>query len=67
VKTHKIVGQMRDEYGKPMHSEKYLELAFSNGKLVQAESQFGEGVPSAVVVRKNKIRRYAASFMSPYS
>ena len=51
VKTHKLVGQMRDEYGKPMHSEKYLELAFSNGKLVQAESQFGEGVPSAVQAR----------------
>ena len=51
VKTHKIVAQMNDEFGKPMHSEKYLELAFSNGKLVQAESQFGEGRPSAVQAR----------------
>ena len=28
VKTKKIVGQMKDEYGRPMHSEKFLELAF---------------------------------------
>ena len=33
VKTKKIVAQMKDEYGKPMHSEKFLEMAFSNGKL----------------------------------
>src|SRR3954451_3835493 len=28
---------------KPMHSEKFLEMAFSNGKLVRTVSQFGEG------------------------
>src|SRR6266550_5560799 len=43
VKTKKIVAQMKDEYGKPMHSEKYLEMAFTNGKLVRTVSQFGEG------------------------
>ena len=51
VKTRKIVAQMKDEYGKPMHSEKLLELAFSNGKLVQTVSQFGQGIPSAVEAR----------------
>src|SRR5215471_20912351 len=51
VKTKKIVAQMKDEYGKPMHSEKYLEMAFSNGKLVRTVSQFGEGIPSAVKTR----------------
>jgi hypothetical protein len=51
VKTKKVVGQMKDEYGKPMHSEKYLELAFSNGKLVKSVSQFGEGIPAAVQAR----------------
>jgi hypothetical protein len=51
VKTHKIVGQMKDEYGRPMHSEKYLEMTFSNGKLVRTVSQFGEGRPSAVQAR----------------
>jgi DNA-binding beta-propeller fold protein YncE len=53
VKTKKIVGQMKDEYGKPMHSEKYLEMAFSNGKLLRTVSQFGEGRPSAVQARLN--------------
>jgi len=51
VKTKKIVAQMRDEYGKPMHSEKYLEMAFSNGKLLRTVSQFGQGRPSAVQSR----------------
>ena len=53
VKTKKIVAQMKDEYGKPMHSEKYLEMAFSNGKLLRTVSQFGEGRPSAVQARLN--------------
>src|SRR5689334_9757031 len=51
VKTKKIVAQMKDEYGKPMHSEKFLEMAFSNGKLQRTVSQFGEGIPSAVQAR----------------
>ena len=35
VKTKKIVAQMKDEYGRQqMHSEKLLEISFSNGKLV---------------------------------
>jgi hypothetical protein len=51
VKTKKIVAQMKDEYGKPMHSEKYLEMVFSNGKLVRTVSQFGEGILSAVQAR----------------
>ena len=53
VKTKKIVGQMKDEYGKPMHSEKLLEMSFSNGKLLRTVSQFGEGIPSAVQSRLN--------------
>ena len=51
VKTKKIVAQMKDEYGKPMHSEKFLEMAFSNGKLTRTVSQFGQGIPSAVQAR----------------
>jgi hypothetical protein len=51
VRTKKIVGQLKDEYGKPMHSEKFLEMAFSNGKLVRTVSQFGQGIPSAVQAR----------------
>ena len=51
VKTKKIVAQMKDEYGKQMHSEKLLEISFSNGKLVRTVSQFAEGIPSAVQAR----------------
>lgn len=51
VKTKKIVAQMKDEYGKQMHSEKLLEMSFSNGKLMRTESQFGEGLPGAVQSR----------------
>ncbi len=51
VRTKKIVGQMKDEYGKPMHSEKLLEMRFANGKLIRTVSQFGEGIPSAVQTR----------------
>ena len=51
VKTKKIVANLKDEYGKPKHSEKYLEMAFSNGKLLRTLSQFGEGIPSAVQAR----------------
>ena len=52
VKRKKIVAQMKDEYGKPMHSEKYLEMTFSNGKLVRTVSQFGEGIPMQVQARR---------------
>jgi DNA-binding beta-propeller fold protein YncE len=51
VKTKKIVAQMKDEYGRQMHSEKLLEMSFSNGRLVRTVSQFGEGIPSAVQAR----------------
>jgi len=61
VKTKKIVTQMKDEYGKPMHSEKYLEMSFSNGKLTRTVSQFGEGIPSAVQSRLSGAPRAAKS------
>ena len=51
VKSKKIVAQMKDEYGKTMHSEKLLEMEFSNGKLIRTVSQFGEGIPNAVQTR----------------
>jgi hypothetical protein len=51
VKTHTIVGQMNDEYGRTMHSEKLLEMAFYDGKLQRTVSQFAEGIPSAVLAR----------------
>jgi len=49
MKTRKIVGQMKDEYGRTMHSEKLLDMVFTNGKLTRVANQFGNGLamPSA--------------------
>jgi DNA-binding beta-propeller fold protein YncE len=43
MKTRKIVGNLKDEYGRPMHSEKLLDMLFANGKLVRVVNQFGNG------------------------
>lgn len=51
VRSHTVIAQLKDEYGRPLHSEKVLELAFQDGRLVQAESQFGQGNPDAVRAR----------------
>jgi DNA-binding beta-propeller fold protein YncE len=48
VKTHRIVGQMKDEYGRQMASEKLLDMMFSNGKLQRVANQFGNGLAEAV-------------------
>ena len=52
VKTHKIVGQLRDEYGRHMDSEKVLDLAFNlEGKLVRKVNEFAIGDPEAYAAR----------------
>ena len=52
VKTHKIVGQLRDEYGRHMDSEKVLDLAFDlNGHLVRKVNVFAIGDPQAYAAR----------------
>ena len=52
VKTHKIVGQLKDEYGHLIHSEKFLEMAFDpNGHLVRTVNQFSIGSPAAYEAR----------------
>jgi len=44
MKTRKIVGQMKDEYNRPI-SEKLLDMLFSDGKLLRVADQFGNGLP----------------------
>jgi DNA-binding beta-propeller fold protein YncE len=44
MKTRKIVGQMKDEYGRTMYSEKLLHMVFENGKLMRVANQFGNGL-----------------------
>jgi hypothetical protein len=52
VKSHKIIGKLRDEHHNLVHSEKFLEMAFdNNGHLQRTVNQFAEGVPSAVKAR----------------
>jgi DNA-binding beta-propeller fold protein YncE len=43
TKTRKIVGQMKDEYGRLMRSEKLLDMTFRDGKLQRVADQFGNG------------------------
>jgi DNA-binding beta-propeller fold protein YncE len=49
IKTHKIVGQLKDELGRPLYSEKMLDMIYSNGKLVRVSNQFGNGLQSVAV------------------
>jgi DNA-binding beta-propeller fold protein YncE len=48
IKTRKIVGRLKDEYDRPMHSEKLLDMLFENGRLTRVVNQFGNGLPEAV-------------------
>jgi DNA-binding beta-propeller fold protein YncE len=48
MKTRKIVGQMKDEYNRPLYSEKLLDMLFTDGKLVRVANQFGNGLPAPV-------------------
>src|SRR5207245_6015714 len=43
TQTKKIIASLQDEKGRPVHSEKLLEIAFRNGIPVQAGDQFGLG------------------------
>jgi DNA-binding beta-propeller fold protein YncE len=43
VATHKIVGQMKDEYGRVLYSEKLLDMTFDNGHLQRVSNQFANG------------------------
>ncbi|HNP34818.1 MAG TPA: hypothetical protein PKK10_03090 [Woeseiaceae bacterium] len=43
TKSYKVVGQLKDEYGRVMRSEKLLDMSFRDGKLRRVASQFGNG------------------------
>lgn len=43
VKTRKLVGQLTDEAGRMVMSEKMLEIDFQDGKPIRAGDQFGVG------------------------
>jgi DNA-binding beta-propeller fold protein YncE len=44
MKSRKIIAQMKDEFGRTMHSEKLLDMVFTEGKLTAVANQFGNGI-----------------------
>jgi DNA-binding beta-propeller fold protein YncE len=46
IATRKIVAQLKDEYGRVMHSEKLQDMVFTEGKLTQVSNQFANGAIS---------------------
>jgi DNA-binding beta-propeller fold protein YncE len=54
MKSRKIVGQIKDEYGRTMYSEKLLDMLFTNGKLTRMANQFGNGLTAATAVSSAK-------------
>jgi hypothetical protein len=52
VKSHHIVGQLKDEYGRYMDCEKVLDMTFNDrGHLLRTVNQFAQGDPKAVANR----------------
>jgi DNA-binding beta-propeller fold protein YncE len=43
VKTHKIVGALKDEYGRPLQSEKMLDITLIDGHAQRVSNQFANG------------------------
>jgi DNA-binding beta-propeller fold protein YncE len=43
AKSRKIIATLSDEEGRPVHSEKMMEIDFANGKPIETGDQFGLG------------------------
>jgi outer membrane protein assembly factor BamB len=52
VKTHKIVGQMKDEYGRTLYSEKLLDITFDNGHAQRVSNQFANSFGDYLTAEK---------------
>lgn len=62
VANHKIVAQLKDEYGNRLTSEKILDMAFdSNAHLKRVVNQFSNGDPKAVAARMARMNNKQAS------
>ena len=57
IKSRRIIGQMKDEYGRTMHSEKLLDMLFTNGKLTRVANQFGNGLGSGTTTESASATR----------
>ena len=59
VRAHRVIGTMKDEYGRPIHAaEKVLAMTFRDGKLVETSNQFAIGNAEA---REARMKRETAS------
>jgi DNA-binding beta-propeller fold protein YncE len=45
--TKTVVATLKDEYGRPVHSEKIVEVMFRDGKPIRTSDQFGYGEATA--------------------
>src|SRR5258708_14219938 len=43
VKSQKVVAHLVDEYGRPLYSEKLLDITFDNGHAQRVSNQFANG------------------------
>lgn len=50
--THKIVGKLKDEYGRPIYSEKLLDITFDNGHAQRVSNQFANGYGDYLTAEK---------------
>jgi DNA-binding beta-propeller fold protein YncE len=66
VKTHRIVGSLKDEYGRVMHSEKLLDMLFANGRLIKVSNQFGNGQAPAAPAALNSAGYQAPDLVAKY-
>jgi DNA-binding beta-propeller fold protein YncE len=62
VRTHKIIAKLKDEYGRNIHSEKFIDMAFdANGHLQRVSNQFAQGLPDAVKARTSALEAQKAA------
>jgi hypothetical protein len=62
VRTHKIIAKLKDEYGRNIHSEKFLDMAFdTSGHLQRVSNQFAQGLPDAVKARTSALEAQKAA------
>ncbi|MEO7892465.1 MAG: PQQ-binding-like beta-propeller repeat protein [Vicinamibacterales bacterium] len=52
VATHKVLATLKDEYGRPMYSEKMLDITFINGHAQRVSNQFANAFGDYVTAEK---------------
>ena len=66
TKTKKVFATLKDEKGRPVHSEKMVEIHFKDGMPVKAGDQFGVGRVLPVKERRAASRRLVGRHWIPF-